>query len=582
MIILSEFEKFVLPAIFMRGIDYYNDNAVKTLEETSTGEWKATVEGTEEYTVEISLKGNEIESWFCNCPYDGDICKHVVAVLHAIRNENREINRFLSAEESVNIEEIIEKQYQEAPDLEKLLSYVDKKKLVTFICQYALAHPDLQESLLQNFAPKKSTGQIKIDYNKKIDACFNSTYRNRSSRYNTFEEIDLDEISSKLSIYLEKARFFFEHKSFDDAASIALYIIDSIVTHYNEDNYYEYYDDFFVLEYDCETAAELLLDIAKHPETPQSLKEVILKKIRTITKKKELCDYPFYNIDDLLLNINIYVQTKEDGLQLIDDLLKEQKDSDNICGLVNQKIDFLYQLNRQEEVEAVINKYLYLPEIREKQVLFLIDGNKYSEALTMLNEGIHLAEEKEHHGTVCRWKKQKLGIYIQTNNVPYIIATARDLFLSKGGDMELYHTLKKYVPVDKWKTFLRNLLEPLAPEMHFYISSSVKADIYVEEEDYDNLKTFLVKTSSQSLDYMITYAHHLIQSYPDEMLAIYNSKIQKYAEQNVGRKYYEYVVMVFKKMLEFPKGKKMVDSNVADFRIRYKRRPAMMELLREF
>jgi len=35
-------------------------------------------------------------------------------------------------------------------------------------------------------------------------------------------------------------------------------------------------------------------------------------------------------------------------------------------------------------------------------------------------------------------------------------------------------------------------------------------------------------------------------------------------------------------MLEFPKGKKMVDSNVADFRIRYKRRPAMMELLREF
>ena len=76
----------------------------------------------------------------------------------------------MSAEESVNIEEIIEKQYQEAPDLEKLLSYVDKKKLVTFICQYALAHPDLQESLLQNFAPKKSTGQIKIDYNKKIDA----------------------------------------------------------------------------------------------------------------------------------------------------------------------------------------------------------------------------------------------------------------------------------------------------------------------------------------------------------------------------------------------------------------------------
>nr|WP_321379181.1 SWIM zinc finger family protein [uncultured Bacteroides sp.] len=582
MMTLSEFEEFVPPTIFMRGIDYYNDNAVKNLKETSTGEWKATVEGTKEYSVRISLDGNKISSWFCNCPYDGDICKHIVAVMYAIRKERRKVNLFLSAKESVIVEEMSEKQHQETPDIEKLLSYVDKKKLIAFICQHALTHPDLQEALLQNFAPKKSTGQITIDYNKKIDACFNSSYRNRSSRYGSFEQIDLDEISSKLSIYLDKARFFFEKKSFDDAASIALHIIHSIVNHYDEDNYYNYYDDFFVLEYDCETAGELLLDIAKHPETPQSLKEVILKEIRTITKKKKFCDYPFYNIDELLLNINIYVQTKEGALQLINDLLEEQKDSDNIYGLVNKKINFLYQLNRQEEAETTIKQYLYLSEIREKQVLILIEDKKYSEALSMLDEGIHLAEEKGHHGTVYKWKKQRLGIYIQTNNVPYIIATAKDLFLYKGGNMELYHTLKKYVPIDNWKTFLKKLLEQPASEMHFNISSSVKADIYVEEEDYENLKTFLVKTSNQSLDYMLIYAHHLTQSYSDEMLAIYNNKIQKYAEQNVGRNYYEYIVQVLKKMLEFPKGKEMTNLLVADFRIRYKRRPAMMELLREF
>lgn len=582
MMTLPEFEKFVPPVILMRGKDYYNDNAVRILKEISTGEWEAAVEGTEEYSVEISLEGNKIESWFCDCPYDGDICKHVVAVLYAIRNENKKVNRFFSTEEAIIIEDISEKQHQETSDLEKLLSFIDKKKLISFICHHAQAHPDLQESLLQNFAPKKSTGKITIDYNKRIDECFNSSYRKRSSRYSSFEQIDLDEISSKLSIYLDKARFFFEQKSFDDAASIALYIINSIVNHYNEDNYYEYYDDFFVLEYDCETAGELLLDTAKHPEIPQSLKEEILKEIRTISKKKELYDYPFNYIDELLLNISIYTQTKEGGLLLINDLLKEQKDPDNIYGLVNKKINFLYQLNRQEEAEATINQYLYLPEIREKQVLLHIDEKKYSEALNMLDEGIHLAEEKGHHGTVNKWKKQKLGIYIQTNNVPYIIVTAKDLFISKGGDIELYHTLKKYVPVDNWKTFLKKLLEQLSSDIYAYISSSIKADIYAEEEDYDNLKAFLEKTSNQSLDYMLIYAHHLIHYYPDEMLAIYNSKIQKYAEQNVGRKYYEYIMQVLNKMLEFPKGKEITDLLVADFRIRYKRRPAMMELLREF
>ena len=62
MMTLPEFEKFVPPVIFVRGIDYYNDNAVKTLKETSTGEWKATIEGTKEYSVRISLDGNKISS----------------------------------------------------------------------------------------------------------------------------------------------------------------------------------------------------------------------------------------------------------------------------------------------------------------------------------------------------------------------------------------------------------------------------------------------------------------------------------------------------------------------------------------
>ena len=65
--------------------EYYETDAVSELEEISPGEWTATVEGTDDYNVEISMDGNEIESWYCDCPYDGEICKHVVATLLAIR-----------------------------------------------------------------------------------------------------------------------------------------------------------------------------------------------------------------------------------------------------------------------------------------------------------------------------------------------------------------------------------------------------------------------------------------------------------------------------------------------------------------
>ena len=70
MITISNFEKYVLPQILMRGEDYYESDAVLEIEEESPGEWIATVCGTENYEVTVSMEGNEIIAWECDCPYD--------------------------------------------------------------------------------------------------------------------------------------------------------------------------------------------------------------------------------------------------------------------------------------------------------------------------------------------------------------------------------------------------------------------------------------------------------------------------------------------------------------------------------
>ena len=53
MITLDNFENFVPYKIWMRGEEYYETDAVSELEEISPGEWTATVEGTDDYNVEI-------------------------------------------------------------------------------------------------------------------------------------------------------------------------------------------------------------------------------------------------------------------------------------------------------------------------------------------------------------------------------------------------------------------------------------------------------------------------------------------------------------------------------------------------
>ena len=83
---LSKFESVIEPVIVSRGEEYFDDEAVRELKQLKDGEWIASVEGTEVYKVRISFKGKNVHDYSCSCPYDmGPVCKHVVAVLFAVR-----------------------------------------------------------------------------------------------------------------------------------------------------------------------------------------------------------------------------------------------------------------------------------------------------------------------------------------------------------------------------------------------------------------------------------------------------------------------------------------------------------------
>ena len=79
------------PHILERGLDYYEEGAVAFLEETAAG-YKAVVNGTEEYSVEIEVAEDRVRDMFCDCPYadDGHYCKHMAAVLYAIEARSGE------------------------------------------------------------------------------------------------------------------------------------------------------------------------------------------------------------------------------------------------------------------------------------------------------------------------------------------------------------------------------------------------------------------------------------------------------------------------------------------------------------
>ena len=135
---IESWKNWFQPHILERGRAYFEEDRVSDLERTEDG-CTATVEGTEEYEVEILLDGDSIEDMICDCPYaeNGNACKHMAAVLFAVattepyrRNDTEKKERLTPAG---LVEKIPDSQLR--PLLTELIS-ADKKLYRVLLLRY--------------------------------------------------------------------------------------------------------------------------------------------------------------------------------------------------------------------------------------------------------------------------------------------------------------------------------------------------------------------------------------------------------------------------------------------------------------
>ena len=85
---IANFEDVLDSAILQRAKGYYNAGRVSDISYTTPALLHATVDGSTLYDVDIRVKGDRVVSTACTCPYNwSPYCKHIGAVLYAIRDE---------------------------------------------------------------------------------------------------------------------------------------------------------------------------------------------------------------------------------------------------------------------------------------------------------------------------------------------------------------------------------------------------------------------------------------------------------------------------------------------------------------
>ena len=79
-----------------------------------------------------------------------------------------------------------------------------------------------------------------------------------------------------------------------------------------------------------------------------------MEELSKLTTNEVYRDYECFDMKDLVMQVNVNVQSPEDALKLLDKILKERVSSYDLYKYVNEKIAILQRLNREDELREVV------------------------------------------------------------------------------------------------------------------------------------------------------------------------------------------------------------------------------------
>ena len=148
-----DWEEMFEPKFLSRGKAYFKDGCVTDLQ-YDDGILSAVVEGTEDYDVSITLENDIPSDMECSCPYaeDGNLCKHMAAVLYAYDAGNVKSQP---------------KGRKQKPSVQELIANADPEILRSFLCN-AVMHDKALCSDLELYI-NRAAGEIDLTaYQKNI------------------------------------------------------------------------------------------------------------------------------------------------------------------------------------------------------------------------------------------------------------------------------------------------------------------------------------------------------------------------------------------------------------------------------
>lgn len=558
-------QKLFSKIILDRGYEYYCCEAVEEID-FSNNMITASVSGSDDYHVEITLSDGEIEDMYCSCPYaaEGKYCKHMAAVLYEW-TEMKDSGKMEKNQNDILFRpaETVRSHEKKHSAVEKLVFGADENDVRSFLVDILTDN----EKLCLRFYNTVNRESLKIDvknYFRQVDSIF----REYVGRDHFIDYDETEDLIMELEEFIDNdVKPMIDSNNYFCAFEITYYICDVIS---NTD----------IDDPDCEigmladSICQLWLGIIKKADRDNR------RKIfdRFISRAEQEGSDDFDNvIEKLIAEAFDDKEFEKEKLDFFEKMIAESEKQSfewqrayNVQRWAVRYLDMLIKINSSDEhIEKVFRNYCKYTKVRQMYIDSCLRKKEYDKAIGLLDEGI--SESSEYSGLVSDYSRQKKEIYLLTENKTAYVEQLWSLVLKHdAGNMEFYRELKAQYSDSEWAEQREKIFKRLPKSVDI-------SKYYEEEKQYDRLLECVLKSSGLYMTEQ--YRDVLMKDYPEQLLEKYRSELEKMAVNPYGRRYYADMVAIMRRMRKISGGKIVVGQIAEEWREKYRNRLAMMDEL---
>jgi uncharacterized Zn finger protein len=559
---LTQFEQYIDETILKRGLQYFKKGHVHEPEEISPGVYEAIVEGSEDYTVQLTLKNGIITEYVCDCPYDfGPVCKHVAAVIFYLQQDELELgNKTKRAKTSQTSKPAKRKTVAEQVD--ELLEKATHAELKQFVREQVSQNAQFRNLFLSSFAQHNSNESKEL-YVKQVK----SILKTASDRDGFIDWSAAKLVGIAVDNLLESARKQIDNCNYKSAVFICTAVMEQMTEalQYADDSNGE-------IGGRIDAAYEMLYNIAQE-QSSEEIRKLIIEYCFTSFDKQIYSGWDWHI--GILRLAALLLKTEEETERIFKQIDKDQRSDYEIERAQNIKYEILLKTKGENAAEKYLEQNITNSKLRRVAIQKALEKRDFEKAASLAENGVSY-DLKDRPGLAKEWYDWLLKIAQAQNDSEKIIEYARLLFIDNfRNEQDYYMIMKQQVKPEEWNAFVEAVIQDITTKKR-WLDIGLIASIFIKEEWWNRLLELVKK--SPDLNTIDRYEKHLSKNYSKEIIELYANGILNYMKNSMGRDHYQNACRYIRKIIKMG-GRDKANGIISYLRAEYPKRKALMEEL---